>query len=218
MNCAYSHQPSLARRQQGNMLIGIFIGLVIGVVAAAGVVWYLNKTPVPFQDGKGTHAEAAKNGDANGTNGTDKSNHGQTQSAPESLPAKAGDKRQEKRFTFYDILPGKQEAVPGANPAPPSSEKAPTLPPVAAVPSGEVLFLQVGAFQKPAEADSLKARLALIGVETSVQEVIIPDKGTMYRVRVGPYGQIEDMNKARSLLTQNGIAVSVVRAKDAAKP
>jgi cell division protein FtsN len=205
----------MTRRQRGNMLIGIFIGLVIGVLAAAGVVWYLNKTPVPFQDGKGGHAEAAKNGDANGT---DKGNHGLSQSAPESLPAKAGDKRQDKRFTFYDILPGKQEAVPGAAPAAPTTEKAPPLPPVAAVPAGEVLFLQVGAFQKPAEADSLKAKLALIGVETVVQEVIIPDKGTMYRVRVGPYAQIEDMNKARSLLAQNGIGVSVVRAKDAANP
>jgi cell division protein FtsN len=51
-----------------------------------------------------------------------------------------------------------------------------------------------------------------------VQEVIIPDKGTMYRVRVGPFAQIDDMNKARSVLAQNGVAVSVVRAKDAANP
>ena len=199
-------------RQAGNTWLGIFIGLVIGVVAAAGVVWYLKKTPVPFQEGKGSQSEAAKPGEAAGT---ERGNRGQTQGVPEPLPAKAGDKPPEKRFTFYDILPGKQEAVPGAVPPPATPAAA---PPTAAVPAGEVLFLQVGAFQKPTEADSLKARLALLGVETSVQEVIIPDKGTMYRVRVGPYAQIEDMNKARSLLTQNGIPVSVVRAQDAAKP
>jgi hypothetical protein len=26
----------------------MFIGLVLGVVAAAGVVWYMNKSPLPF--------------------------------------------------------------------------------------------------------------------------------------------------------------------------
>jgi cell division protein FtsN len=216
MNSASHRHPAMAGRQQGNTLIGVFIGLVLGVLIAAGVVWYLNKTPVPFQDGKSTRSDAAaKNGDVGGT---DKGNHGQTQSPPEPLPAKAGDKPPEKRFTFYDILPGKQEAVPGSAAPAPAAEKPPAPPPVAAVPAGEVLFLQVGAFQKPTEADSLKARLALLGVETSVQEVIIPDKGTMYRVRVGPFAQIDDMNKARSVLAQNGVAVSVVRAKDAVNP
>jgi cell division protein FtsN len=198
--------------QRGSTLIGVFIGMVIGVLLAAGVVWYLNKTPVPFQDGKGSRADVMKGGETG--------NGDKTASAPAELPAKPGDKLPEKRFTFYDILPGKQEAVPGPANPPPSSPAAtpPSAPPTAAVPAGEVLYLQVGAFQKPAEADSLKARLALLGVETSVQEVIIPDKGTMYRVRVGPYAQIDDMNKARTLLTQNGVAVSVVRAKDVPKP
>lgn len=216
MNAAIFRPATAPGRQRGNTLVGVFIGLVIGVLIAAGVVWYMNKTPVPFQEGKGGNAEAAKPGDSGGT---DKGGHGQSQSPPQPLPAKAGDKPPEKRFTFYDILPGKQEAVPGAAAPAPNANKLPSAPPpVAAVPSGEVLFLQVGSFQKAAEADSLKARLALLGVETSVQEVIIPDKGTMYRVRVGPFAQIEEMNKARTVLAQNGVAVAVVRAKDAANP
>ena len=38
-----------ARRQAGGTILGIFIGLVVGVVIAAGVVFYLNKSPLPFQ-------------------------------------------------------------------------------------------------------------------------------------------------------------------------
>jgi cell division protein FtsN len=42
------------------------------------------------------------------------------------------------------------------------------------------------AFEDPSEADNLKARLALMGVEASVQKVELPEKGTVHRVRMGP--------------------------------
>ena len=32
------------------MLVGIFVGLVLGVLCAAGVVWYIFKTPPPFSN------------------------------------------------------------------------------------------------------------------------------------------------------------------------
>jgi hypothetical protein len=32
----------------GGTLLGLFIGLVVGVIAVAGVVWYVNKVPLPF--------------------------------------------------------------------------------------------------------------------------------------------------------------------------
>jgi cell division protein FtsN len=78
----------------------------------------------------------------------------------------------------------------------------------------EIFFLQVGAFQKAADADNLKAKLALTGLETSVQEVSIPEKGTMHRVRVGPFRSPEEMNKARTLLSQNGVQGTVVKNKE----
>lgn len=37
------------KKSGGGTLIGLFLGLVIGVVAA-GVVWYINKSPTPFAD------------------------------------------------------------------------------------------------------------------------------------------------------------------------
>jgi cell division protein FtsN len=208
-----------ARSHSGGTLLGIFIGLVIGLVIAAGVVWYLNKTPVPFREDKVSAPETEKNAAAKPAETAKPAQAPQTaaKADSESLPGKPGDKP-EKRFTFYDILPGKQEAVPEQPKTPAKAETPAPGAPVeqasaAPVPAGEPVFLQVGAFQKSAEADNLKARLALIGVEASVQEVAIPDKGTLFRVRIGPYGQVEELNRMRSLLAQNGIAASVVKAK-----
>jgi len=78
----------------------------------------------------------------------------------------------------------------------------------------EIFFLQVGAFQKAADADNLKAKLALTGLEAGVQEVSIPEKGTMHRVRVGPFRSPEEMNKARTLLSQNGVQGTVIKQKE----
>lgn len=189
------------RRQGGGTLLGLFIGLVVGVVIAAGVVWYLNKTPIPFQI-KGQKPQAEKAGEARPEPGKTAAAPG----APEPLPGKPGDKAPEKpRFEFYKILPGSQEPVPQAEPKPAAA---------APKPAGEALFLQAGAFQNPADADNLKARLALMGVEASVQQVSLPEKGVMHRVRIGPYANPDEMAKARTLLAQNGIQASVVRVKD----
>ena len=78
----------------------------------------------------------------------------------------------------------------------------------------DVFFLQVGSFQKAADADNLKAKLALTGLYASVQEVSIPDKGTMHRVRVGPFRDPDEMNRARALLAQNGVQASIVKLKE----
>ena len=77
----------------------------------------------------------------------------------------------------------------------------------------EKFYLQAGAFEDPSEADNLKARLALMGVEASVQKVDVPDKGTMHRVRTGPYLGQEAMSKARDNLSSNGINTAVVKIK-----
>lgn len=189
------------RKSGGGTLLGMFIGLVIGVLIASGVVWYFNKAPLPFQD-KSNRAEKP----------VDKNAAAKT---PEPLPGKPGDKVNEKpRFEFYKILPGGQEATPApAAPAAsaPAAAPAPVPAPAAEAAPGELFYLQAGAFQKAADADNLKAKLSLLGVDVGVQEVAVPDKGTMYRVRVGPYAKPEDMNRVRNQLAQNGIQATVVK-------
>jgi len=86
--------------------------------------------------------------------------------------------------------------------------------PAAPAAPGEALYLQAGAFQKSADADNLKAKLALAGLEARVQEVAIPDKGVMHRVRLGPFATTADMNRARSQLAQSGIQATVVKSQE----
>jgi len=183
-------------QQRGNTLMGVAIGIVVGVLISLLVVWMMNKTPLPFRD-PGTRTDQPANGDG-GQSGT---------VAP--LPGKPGDKIGDKpgdkpRFEFYKILPGSQDAAPTPE-AKPADTKG-------AKPS-EPLWLQVGAFQKPADADNLKAKLALIGLDAGVQEVDLPEKGKMYRVRTGPFPNVDEMNRARGLLSQNGIQATQVKGK-----
>jgi len=188
-------------------LIGLFIGLVLGVLIAFGVVWYLNKMPLPFQD-KATRPEKAEAKPATG------------QQTPQQLPGKPGDKVEEKpRFEFYKILPSGQEPAPAAGDTPggtSTKQQQATPPPVVApASSNEAFYLQAGAFQKAADAENLKAKLALMGLETSLQDVNVPDKGVMHRVRVGPFAKLEDMNRVRNQLSQNGVQATVIKIKDA---
>jgi cell division protein FtsN len=187
-------------RQRGGTLLGVLIGLVFGVLLSLGVVWYFNKMPIPFQD-KTNHAERAATGDAN--------QPGQPMALPgkpgDKVGDRGGDKESDKaadkpRFEFYKILPGNQEAKPAPAAAPGDTRTA-----------IEPMFLQAGSFQRAADADNLKARLALMGVEASVQEAEVADKGKMFRVRVGPYTSADEMNRARSQLSQNGIQTNTVK-------
>jgi cell division protein FtsN len=197
---------TLRGNMHGGTLLGVALGLVVGVLISFGVVWALNKTPLPFVD-KVVKPEVKPNGE------TDK--------APVALPGKPGDKPLERKFDFYDILEGKKQATLGGTPtasgAP--SAKNPTPATAAATPAvtpatGGSQFLQVGAFQKSADADNLKARLAMLGFEANVVEVSVPDKGVMHRVRIGPYASVEEMNRARNQLSQSSIPATVVRGKD----
>lgn len=190
---------------RGGTLLGIAFGLVVGVLISFGVVWYLNKAPLPFVDRAGDRTgKPEPKANVPGTTGT---------SAPAALPGKPGDKPVERKFEFYDILEGKKAATPGG-PAPAGPVAAPESPPPAATAANQGLFLQVGAFQKTADAENLKARIAMLGFEANILEVDVPDKGLMHRVRTGPYANAEEMNRARTQLSQNGIPATVVRVKE----
>ena len=206
------------KKHRGGTLLGIFIGLVIGVLIAFGVVWYLNKSPLPFQNKYEGAPKAEKPAAA-----------GPGNAAPAPLPGKPGDKPADRRFDFYNILEGKQPQSGMPPAAAPTATPAPAAPPTGATPAPgtagapvadakplltDVFFLQVGSFQKAADADNLKAKLALTGLYASVQEVSIPDKGTMHRVRVGPFRDPDEMNRARALLVQNGVQASVIKQKE----
>jgi cell division protein FtsN len=70
--------------------------------------------------------------------------------------------------------------------------------------------LQTGSFQSAGDADNQKARLALMGAEASVQQVMLQDK-VWYRVRLGPFNKMDEVSGMRSELAKQGIEANVVK-------
>jgi cell division protein FtsN len=190
---------SAAPRKGGDSLwAGILAGMVIGVAMAAGVAWYLMKSPRPFLS-KGQPAlakpDVAKN------------------PAAAEKPAATGDGKQ--RFEFYKMLTDKQGATVTA-PAKPADKSQPAKPlstDSKTAAGYEPQILQAGSFSSAKEAENMRAKLALLGVEANIQSATIPDKGVWYRVRVGPYKSADEMNHARGFLKQNGVDSTPMRAQ-----
>jgi len=192
-------------KQGGNFLIGLFAGLVLGLAIALGVAFYLSKTPIPFL-GK-TKPPAAKEGEKA---------PGEAPKAMAGLPqgggaASKGADKDRPKYDFYKILPGGEEPV-GEREIKEAAKAAKGQPEAAK----GVYFIQAGAFQNPAEADNQKAKIAILGFSSSVEPTPLPDKGTWYRVRMGPYTSLEDLNRVRRVLKENGIEASLVKLKDSA--
>jgi len=183
-----------AKKSGSPMLTGIVIGTFIGLAIALAVAIFIKGSPSPF-------VERIKPPAVNGS----------AQVAP--APAATADLNTEKpksaekaRFDFYTILPGTEE---------PATEKDIKQQDPASATKSQY-YLQAGAFQKEADADNLKAKMALMGIEASIQTADLPDKGVWHRVRVGPYDNVDDLNRVRSILTQNGITSSLVKVHDQA--
>ena len=172
----------------------MFFGLVLGLAVALGIAFYLNKTPIPFLTAKPKPAEKEVTG-----------------AKPPPIAGLPQASSQEKpKFDFYKILPGAEEPVSEKElheRARASSKGQQELP-------KDVYFIQAGSFQNPADADNQKARLAILGFESSVEPTSLPDKGTWYRVRLGPYTKVDEISRVRQTLAQNGIDASLVKIKE----
>ena len=164
------------------MFAGILIGLILGIGISLGVAWYINKMPSPFV------------------------NRNEQSETPAKIPPPKPDAAQadnKPKFDFYKILPGQE------NPAPRGAEPAISAPAAAAT-AVESYYLQAGAFGKKEDADNMKAKLAMLGLESEIQG----GADSKYRVRIGPYQNQGDLGKAQEELKQNDIAASVVKVKE----
>ncbi|MDX9739610.1 MAG: SPOR domain-containing protein [Gammaproteobacteria bacterium] len=132
---------------------------------------------------------------------------------PPAKPAAAAKKQPEapqpstserSRFEFYTLLPEMEIEVSDAH----VSEALKT--PARKADAGPYI-LQVGSFRRIEEADNLKARIALLGIEAQIQTVVIRDSDVWYRVRVGPYDSVRDLAQARTRLQRNDIEAMVLR-------
>jgi cell division protein FtsN len=111
---------------------------------------------------------------------------------------------EDPRFTFYDMLPNFEVIIPEEEPDVAVDTE------LQAVMEPGLYVLQAGSFSTYADADRRRAELALHGIESNIQRVMIDDK-TYHRVRIGPTDDLDELNLLRSRLRTAGIDVLRIR-------
>jgi cell division protein FtsN len=197
-------------------LFGFLAGMVTGLALAAGAAIYLTGAPLPFVNRVqpstekvtpeaadpnrplfSLHIPTAPRAPSGGT-------------AAEGAPPPPGG-----GGAVAAQGPAPEAAAPAEAPAPGEAAKAlpapVPAPAEAAGDQGARLMLQVGAYKTAEDADATRARLALLGLDAKVTQVQA-DGATLYRVRLGPYGQLDDLNGIRRTLSENGMEAQLVHA------
>lgn len=111
------------------------------------------------------------------------------------------------RFDFYKMLPNFEVIIPEQE----KEVATDTAEKVVVTPGSYVL--QVGSFTEYSDADRRRAQLALQGIESNIQRVVIADKA-YHRVRIGPIEDLERLNMLRSRLRQADMDVLRIRLSD----
>ena len=183
------------RRQDGNTLLGLVLGVVLGLGIAVVVALFVTKATVPFvskptRAAAPTEPEGAKLPDPN-----------RSLYAKDAGPAALSPSIPSSSLSTTVIAPPPPNVAPGAD-----GTKAPV---VERAPDTSITMLQAGAFSNADDAESMRGRLALLGFESRVQPAD-RDGARIFRVRLGPYGRIDDLNRARQRLIENGVEATLV--------
>lgn len=202
-------------RQTGGTLLGLIVGMVMGLLIAVGVALTITGSSNPFA-GKADSAATAGNAkvlaDPNEplypkrdlmesvARELSKKAEAEGKSAAEALKALTSPVLAKKEEPATTITVAPQQVAMQS-----SSADKPAQPV-----DGLIYYLQAGAFLNRNEAENVKSKLALLGLAAQLSERA-SDNGTLYRVRVGPYSQIEEMRQTRTLLAENGMQAVVVR-------
>jgi cell division protein FtsN len=192
-------------KQQGGTLLGLIIGTLIGLGAALAVAVYVTKVPVPFM----------------------------TKSQPRNLESDAAEARKNKDWNPNAALAGKNSVkLPSASGEVTNVTVSPAkpAPAVQADALGDLVsaktqaqssgpgvdpfsyFIQAGAFRTPEDAEQQRARLLLLGMSAKVSEREQSGR-TVYRVRLGPFNNREEADKAKERLDSNSIETALVRVQ-----
>jgi cell division protein FtsN len=168
--------------------------LLAGILIGLGLAWYLfGKGYIPQAAGKAASQQQEAKDD--------------TASLAEEVAPKQPEKQRPK-YDFFTVLPEMEVVVPEQELADRAEPETANTAPRA---DGSRYLLQVGSFRELADADQLKARLALLGVVARVQSVTVDD-ATWHRVRVGPLDSARAADDMRSRLADNGIDSLVMKA------
>jgi cell division protein FtsN len=127
-------------------------------------------------------------------------------------PVEGEESKQEKKpdpgpvlpqFDFYTILPEKEVIVPDHEINTRAREERVGQAKTASY------ILQAGSFREFKDADSLRAKLALMGIESKVEKAQVGNV-VWNRIKMGPYTQMTSVSTIRTRLRENGIDVIVI--------
>jgi len=155
---------------------GFGLGLAVGLAVALGVHLHYSRQPAIEPQPETVKPPAS------------------AQSAEEE-PAAPGTADPGASYDFYKMLPEQEVEVP-KQPATAASQPS-------SLPKGEIV-LQAGSFKSQDQAEKLKGRLAMYGVEAKIQRFTAEDE-TWYRVRIGPIGTVEEYESVRAKLADADI-------------
>jgi len=123
---------------------------------------------------------------------------------PEPIPAPKSTK-----FDFYTILPEFETVLPEHETTAP---RASTNPPPE---EGVSYVLQAASYANLADADRLRAELALAGLEPYIEKVTIGSKGDYYRVRLGPFDHLKELDSVDHQLAELGVNAMRIKVRKA---
>jgi len=113
-----------------------------------------------------------------------------------------------EKYDFYEMLPNFEVVVPEKD------KDVKRDPPAAAkIERPGVYVLQAGSYRNEADANRVRAQLALQGVDAKVQRVAV-DADVWHRVRIGPIGNLDELNKVRRQLQAADVDALVIRVGD----
>ncbi len=196
MSKDYKPTPKRNSSKGSPFFSGLLIGLLVGVGLSLAVTMYIKGSDSPFNDKK-----VISNNSEMLSEKLPKQKIATESALPtDENPDETAQNKANNQFDFYTILPETESTVTEQE----VKESSLTV-------KKDNYFLQIGAFQDEADADNMKAKLALQGFEAVVQTATIPEKGVWHRVRVGPLSDINQINKIRGELTTGGFNTDLIK-------
>jgi len=187
---ARDYRPKRGKSSGLSGWLGAVCGLVVGL-GVAGVVYIKDHRP---------DAQVSRPGKPDR-----KKSH--LNEPPDTEAGESGAEDSTKSYAFYDMLPKFEVVVP--------EKEKDVRPDTKSVPETRrgTYVLQAGSYKNFADADRVRAQLALQGVESKVQKVSV-DNDTWHRIRIGPISNLDELNRLRQLLRKAEVDVLVIRVGD----
>lgn len=193
----YKRRTSMSKKQPLPGYIWLLGGLIIGLFVAFLV--YLDKQPkeqISFTEAVTQELDKVK---------------AQRNETKEKASTNSSTKK-EPEFSFYTILPELEVLISDSEIQHEKKIKQPDTSNIKTSSTQSKYILQAGSFRSYDDANALKASLALLDVEASIQSVNIKNE-SWHRVRIGPFSQTKTLHGVRNRLQQNNIKTMTMELK-----